>query len=451
MSSFYAIRGGRELTEDEFRAHVALAARLENVGVLLGAGASKGAGGGVMADVWADVLGTARTSAEWLIANKFLPENVLTGKVADVEGLLGAIALAEMEWKRVGSSTIELKRHCQEVLRAVLRAALLDESLWKQPEALSDTRKLDDHVRLLSRLVSNRQPGQPAPWIFTTNYDLSLEWAAELLSLHIINGFSGLHTRAFVPSNFDLGFRNAQARGEARFGTYNVYLAKMHGSLSWRVLEDGTVVERPAISQWTDVNSFLNKDEYKEWPGLLIFPSAAKFVQTVGFVYGEIIRRFTEFLSRPNVCLLVNGYGFNDDHLNRIIISALQNPTFQLIVYLPELDKLGLYPKLGAADADIRPNPLLERLIRRELPQVTVCGYGSRAFFSSMTQDLPEPALLDDPAARARDLARILTEVADAKSDPRQNVGEGGKVRAPRSSNNGSKKFSSGMDIKDLF
>jgi hypothetical protein len=57
-----------------------------------------------------------------------------------------------------------------------------------------------------------------------------------------------------------------------------------------------------------------------------------------------IIRRFTEFLSRPNACLIVNGYGFTDDHINRLIVSALQNPTLQLIVYLPEIDRLDMRP-----------------------------------------------------------------------------------------------------------
>lgn len=51
--TFFAIRGSRQLTSEEFLAHLALAIRLENVGVLLGAGASKGVGGMVMTDVWA--------------------------------------------------------------------------------------------------------------------------------------------------------------------------------------------------------------------------------------------------------------------------------------------------------------------------------------------------------------------------------------------------------------
>jgi hypothetical protein len=147
-----------------------------------------------------------------------------------------------------------------------------------------------------------------------------------------------------------------------------------------------------------------------ECPGVLIFPGAAKFVHTTGFIYGEIIRRLTEFLSRPDTCLVINGYAFNDDHINRVILSALQNPTLQIIIYLPELDRFGLIPTLPAPEPGMKlePNPMLKRLIKRQLPQVTICGYGERAWFSAMTNDLPEPALLDDAAQRARDLERLL-------------------------------------------
>src|SRR5690606_25997503 len=82
----------------------------------------------------------------------------------------------------------------------------------------------------------------------------------------------------------------------------------------------------------------------------VVLPSTAKFVHTIGFMYGEVIRRFTEFLARPHTCLLVSGYGFQDEHINRILVSALQNPTLQLVIYLPELHRTGLFPDLQIAE-----------------------------------------------------------------------------------------------------
>src|SRR5690606_34698468 len=134
----------------------------------------------------------------------------------------------------------------------------------------------------LQKLVSARQPGQAAPWVFTTNYDLAIEWAAESIDLQVVNGFLGIHGRRFSPQSFDLGFRNTQARGEARFGIYNIYLAKLHGSLSWR--EDNTqVYEVQAGIADKEIQDFLN-DETKTKLGLMVMPRAAKYMETVGYV-----------------------------------------------------------------------------------------------------------------------------------------------------------------------
>jgi hypothetical protein len=288
--------------------------------------------------------------------------------------------------------------------------------------------KLSSHIKLVSRLAGNRQPGQAAPWAFTTNYDLALEWSAEALALHCVNGFSGTHDRAFRPSSFDLGLRNVQARGEARFGTYNLYLGKLHGSVSWTATKTGGVCELPCATVKPLVDKFIASDQPDDWPGFMIFPGASKFVQTTAFVYGEVIRRFTEFLSRPNACLIVNGYGFSDDHINRLIVSALQNPTLQLIIYLPEVDRLGIYGTLAATGEAIKPNEQLKRLLLAQLPQVTVRGFGEGGFFDALANDLPEPALLDDVSERARQLEALLKQATNIHVSKKPASAEAGKA-----------------------
>lgn len=101
-------------------------------------------------------------------------------------------------------------------------------------------------------------------------------------------------------------------------------------------------------------------------------------------------------------------YGFTDDHINRLIVSALQNPTLQLIIYLPEVHRLGLYPPLANDEDPIEPNEQLKRLLLIQLPQVTVRGYKAGGFFDALANDLPDPAMLDDVSARARDLENLI-------------------------------------------
>lgn len=404
--TFFAIRGSRQLTSEEFLAHLALAIRLENVGVLLGAGASKGVGGMVMTDVWSLLEQEYPDQVQFLRDERFIAE----GEIGNVELLLDRLEIACLDGGRVGADLTNLNRARHALRKVVLRAAILDDKLWSDPDQAILHPKLSSHIRLVSRLAGNRQPGQAAPWAFTTNYDLALEWAAEALGLHCVNGFSGTHDRAFRPSSFDLGLRNVQARGEARFGTYNLYLGKLHGSISWTLSKSGSVCELPSASVRPLVDSFIASDQPDDWPGFMIFPGASKFVQTTAFVYGEVVRRFTEFLSRPNACLIVNGYGFTDDHINRLIVSALQNPTLQLIIYLPEIDRLGIYESLAATGDLIEPNDQLKRLLLVQLPQVTVRGYGAGGFFDALANDLPEPAMLDEVSERARQLEALLKQ-----------------------------------------
>lgn len=406
---FFALRGSRILNKEEFESHLALAIRLENVAVLLGAGASKCVGGGTMDDVWSAIKRDHPDEITWLIDQRFLAEDT----EPNIELLLDQIEIACRDGERRQADLSKLREIRHTLRKGVIRAAMLQDELWHRPDKAIIHQDFGHHLKFLSRLIGNRQPGQASPWVFTTNYDLGVEWTAEALGLHCVNGFSGLHNRAFRPSSFDLGLRNAQARGEARFGAYNLYLAKLHGSISWAIEDDGNVQEHPSASIKERIDRFLASNEPEDWPGFLIFPGAAKFVQTTGFVYGEIIRRFTEFLSKPNACLIISGYGFADDHINRLIVSALQNPTLQVIIYLPEIDRYQLYPSLAASGPAVAPNEQLRRLLLAQLPQVCVRGFGAGAYFDSLAADLPEPALIDDTSERARSIEQMLRRVSN--------------------------------------
>jgi len=410
-----ARRGDTVWDVEAFTAHLSQAVMLEHVGVMLGAGASLGCGGKTMAGLWGDFSTGNPDAVTRLTELGFI--TLMPGVVPNVETLLDQLTVAVMDAKRrslirgqvaqIGPPTLEeLKNLKTSVLRAVLRASLLGRAWLSNPESAASAEALQAHVKMLTRLVYTRQPGQPSPWVFTTNYDMAIELAAENASLNVRDGFRGFHNREFSSSSFDLGLRNTEARGEAQFGTYEIYLAKMHGSLSWEATDDGNVRALQISAVCNQLFSFAD-GATDESPSVLIYPSSAKFVDTVGFVYGEMIRRFTHFLSRPNVCLIVNGYGFGDHHLNRVLLSALNNPTLQLIIYLPEIIS---FDGNGSPISERPLNAAVSRLLNLKLPQVTVLGGGSEAYFDKLATHLPDPTVLDDPAARARKLGRALAE-----------------------------------------
>lgn len=408
-------RGSRLLTGDDLGQHLERILRLENVGVLLGAGASKPIGGQTMAEVWAAFLAKEPSLAEWLTSRNFLNADGTLG-VHGVEGLIDTLAVAEREWTRGGHAELQQLRESAGALRRqVVSAALLVRDWWKSGYPPPEQAELSDHRKLLLRLLASRQPGQSAPWLFTLNYDLALEWAAESIGVQLINGFSGLHQRVFSPHHFDLGLRSVAAKGEAQFGAYYAYLAKLHGSLTWRLAETGQVEEQPALAAWSGIQSLLETptQDGADHRSLLVLPSVLKYEQTVGFLLGELMRRFAEFLARPQTALLVVGYSFGDEHINRLLLSGLQNPTLQLVIYRPELEETS-QRKL----ADPARCRFVERMLDLEMPHVTFKGPGEEGYLAAAVRDLPEPTLLDQDAQLFRRLRSLAHDTGGAGPVP---------------------------------
>ena len=403
-----ALRGGRAIGPADIKLHLAAAVRLQHVGVLLGAGASMGPlGGRSMKGTW-DCFKASNKYLPWLRDQSFVAGN---GE-PNCERLLGELEVALAEWGRAHDDRVpEAVRVRHGLLRHVVGGAILKSEWWADPHRVTiGSTELEFHRKLLQRLTGARQPGQASPWVFTTNYDLAVEWAAESLGLKVTNGFDGLHRRVFMAHNFDIGYRNVLARGEARFGTYNVCLAKLHGSLTWRETADGFVEERPAASCWPDLQQCRSGGGVCR-PPFLIYPHAAKYVEAVGFVYGELVRRFVEFLSRPQTCLITCGYSFHDQHLNRILMSALHNPTLQLVIYLPEA---GIAGGAESANRTIEAEKIgkwkcsdwVKDVVRARLPSVTVVGGGKRAHFDQLVRDLPDPLIFDEHSGAVRKMVR---------------------------------------------
>ncbi|HTW92373.1 MAG TPA: SIR2 family anti-phage-associated protein [bacterium] len=406
-----ALRGERMMTTRELRSHIAAAMRLQNVGVLLGAGASHEVGGKTMSEVWTDFEQSSPDGLQWLIAEGFVTKSDGDAAGVNVETLLDTLRTAEAEWERQKAKGLDkLRLHRLALLRTLVSATLLDRKLFGHPTRCDDAESLSTHRKLLGRLVASRQPGQPAPWAFTLNYDLALEWAAESMRLMAINGFSGLHNRTFAPHNFDLAYRNVLARGEARFGSYHFYLAKLHGSLTWRLNQEGHVREVACNAIWGKLKKLVDNEVGAEWPDLVVMPGTSKYMQTTDYLFGELFRRLGDFLARPQTTILINGYGFGDVHVNRVLLSALQNPTLQMIIYAPEVsfDKAAKIDEVSLDKAGSE----LSKFVKLQSPQVTVVGNADRAHFEEFVRDLPEPTLLDEFSERARALLAPLLKLS---------------------------------------
>lgn len=148
--------------------------------------------------------------------------------------------------------------------------------------------------------------------IFTTNYDLLIEQALEESSTPYFDGFVGSR-QAF----FDLGAVEDETVLPSRWAR----LWKVHGSLNWRLANDGKDVVR--------------SDSDKENKSYLIYPSHLKYDQNRKMPYLAMLDRLKDFILKPNSILFMSGYSFGDEHINDVICRSLEaNPTGQVFALL---------------------------------------------------------------------------------------------------------------------
>jgi hypothetical protein len=166
--------------------------------------------------------------------------------------------------------------------------------------------------------------------IFTTNYDRLVEYGCDLVGLRVLDRFVGGLTPVFRSSRLDVDvhYNPPGIRGEPRYLEGVVRLTKLHGSLDWRF--DGGVLRRYGIS----FGACSGHPDLPERPvnSVMIYPNPAKDVQTLEYPYAELFRDFSAGVSRPNSVLVSYGYGFGDDHINRIIADMLTIPSTHLVI-----------------------------------------------------------------------------------------------------------------------
>ena len=171
--------------------------------------------------------------------------------------------------------------------------------------------------------------------IFTTNYDRLIERGCDLLGLRVVDRFVGSLAPVFHSSRLgiDLHYNPPGIRGEPRYLEGVVRLTKLHGSVDWRSAAGPTgslEVQRCGLP-------FGAADDHPDLPPeagnqLLVYPNAAKDVETLEYPYAELFRDFAAAVCRPNAVVVTYGYGFGDDHVNRVLRDMLSIPSTHLVI-----------------------------------------------------------------------------------------------------------------------
>jgi hypothetical protein len=195
---------------------------------------------------------------------------------------------------------------------------------------LVDDAKLLQVEQLLTEFLlsfASRTASRDRLHIFTTNYDRLIEHGLDLLGARPIDRFVGALTPRFRASRFEVDIHYAPpgGRGDARPLEGVVRLTKLHGSVDWRS-QSGAII-REALPFGSDRT--IGEAEAER---LMIFPNAAKDIETAFYPYAELFRDFSTAVCRPNAALVTYGYGFGDEHVNRIIRDMLSLPSTHLVI-----------------------------------------------------------------------------------------------------------------------
>ena len=206
--------------------------------------------------------------------------------------------------------------------------------------------------------------------IFTTNYDRLIEVGAELAGIHLMDRFVGTIMPVFRSSrlNLDIHYNPPGIRGEPRYLEGVARMTKLHGSVDW-IQVDNEIRRIGLPFGATEIEPFLkapgldNADPLK----MMIYPNSAKDRETAEYPYVELFRDFAAAICRLNSTLVTYGYGFGDDHINRVIRDMLTIPSTHLVIISYD-DPIGRILKFYQ---DVAQHTQMSLLIGKKLGDIT--------------------------------------------------------------------------------
>lgn len=171
--------------------------------------------------------------------------------------------------------------------------------------------------------------------LFTTNYDRYIEAGADVAGLRLIDRFVGSLAPVFRASRLDvdLHYNPPGIRGEPRYLEGVARFTKLHGSVDW--VDCNRAIRRIGLPFGaTETAPYLAAAAVDAVGpmGLMIYPNAAKDRETASYPYVELFRDLAAAICRPNSTVVCYGYGFGDEHINRVLADMLTIPSAHLVI-----------------------------------------------------------------------------------------------------------------------
>jgi len=230
-----------------------------------------------------------------------------------------------------------------EVMRGLAQNVLAGEKVLNNEELWQKQREKVEaaHLYLIRFLMSfaSRTGTRERLHIFTTNYDRFIERGADLAGLRLLDRFIGGLSPVFRSSRLDVDmhYNPPGIRGEPRYVEGVAKFTKLHGSLDWIEPKvggkpSGNIIRAGVPFGASDIELYTKGFGNSGVDGVMIYPNSSKDRETAEYPYVDLFRDFAAAICRPNHTLVCYGYGFGDEHINRVIDDMLTISSTHLVV-----------------------------------------------------------------------------------------------------------------------
>jgi len=234
-----------------------------------------------------------------------------------------------------GEDYTKLKKEIDQQMKALLVSVLQAEGNLKAKFSTPEGQLAEGYLISFLMSFASRLPSRERLNIITTNYDRVIEHGCDKAGIRLIDRFVGALSPIFRSSrlNIDMHYNPPGIRGEPRYLEGVARLFKLHGSLDWRL--EGEDIVRRGISFGGHATNNIPESPSDS---VMIYPNAAKDMETLNYPYAELFRDFAAAVCRPNAAMVVFGFSFGDDHINRIIRDMLKIPSTHLVIIARSLN-----------------------------------------------------------------------------------------------------------------
>lgn len=376
--------------------------QVHNLALLLGAGTTFHLGSPRIRSVSKDGLLHLIESAGYTtpeVVDNLL--QALTGDTAaDLEQLLATLSAAIVYSSTTSNSELTFGGDSFPVEDVIETRRLVNRSLAHACDLPSQDHVSEDpwgpHNEFFRRMLRSRRPDLPRSRVFTTNYDLVIERSLDAAGITCIDGFIGSVERTFRPESYSRDLYLVPRPGERRVLRVPelIYLYKLHGSINWQADP-----ESPA-----GVVRQIDPSQRDDDALALIYPTPQKENDALGYPYSDLLRLFASAIAEPETALLIAGYSFADDHINRLIFRALSsNATLQVLVIEP-------FAVLDSQGEGAKTSSVAGRLASTHDSRIAVLT-GKLATFDHLATEV-----MPDPDEMAKGDAEEINEAALAKA-----------------------------------